>query len=53
MKRAYQVIQRNDSRALGDFPLIGMFGSFEMGPLGGKNHLLAYTGVLVLVTEEG
>ena len=40
-------------RALGDFPLIGMFGSFEMGPLGGKNHLLAYTGVLVLVTEEG
>jgi small ligand-binding sensory domain FIST len=38
--------------ALGDFPLIGMFGSFELGPLGGKNHLLAYTGVLVLITEK-
>lgn len=39
-------------QSLGDFPLIGMFGSFELGPLGKKNHLLAYTGVLVLINEE-
>lgn len=39
-------------QSLGDFPLIGMFGSFELGPLGKKNHLLAYTGVLVLIKEE-
>jgi small ligand-binding sensory domain FIST len=39
-------------QALGDFPLIGFFGNFEMGPLGNKNHLLAYTGVLVLITER-
>jgi small ligand-binding sensory domain FIST len=39
-------------QALGDFPLIGLFGGFELGPLGGKNHLFAYTGVLALVTEE-
>jgi len=38
--------------ALGDFPLIGFFGNFELGPLGKKNHLLAYTGVLVLITER-
>lgn len=38
-------------RALGEFPLIGFFGNFELGPLGKKNHLLAYTGVLALVTE--
>ena len=37
--------------ALGDFPLIGMFGSFELGPLGKKNRLLAYTGVLALITD--
>ena len=37
---------------LGDFPLIGFFGNFELGPLGGKNHLLAYTGVLVLISEQ-
>lgn len=36
-------------QALGDFPLIGFFGSFELGPLGQKNHLLAYTGVLALL----
>ncbi|MBI2211351.1 MAG: FIST C-terminal domain-containing protein, partial [Deltaproteobacteria bacterium] len=39
-------------QALGDFPLIGFFGNFELGPLGGKNHLLAYTGVLALITER-
>jgi small ligand-binding sensory domain FIST len=38
-------------RALGDFPLIGLFGGFELAPLGRKNHLFAYTGVLALVTE--
>lgn len=38
-------------QSLGDFPLIGFFGNFELGPLGQKNHLLAYTGVLVLITE--
>jgi small ligand-binding sensory domain FIST len=37
-------------QALGDFPLIGFFGSFELGPLGQQNHLLAYTGVLALIT---
>ena len=37
--------------ALGEFPLIGFFGNFELGPLGGNNHLLAYTGVLVLINE--
>lgn len=40
-------------KTLGDFPLIGFFGNFELGPLGGKNHLLAYTGVLVLISEAG
>ena len=40
-------------QALGDFPLIGLFGSFELGPLGRKNHLLAYTGVLALITDKG
>ncbi len=38
-------------QSLGDFPLIGFFGNFEIGPLGRKNRLLAYTGVLVLITE--
>jgi len=37
-------------QAFGDFPLIGFFGGFELGPLGRKNHLLAYTGVLALIT---
>lgn len=40
-------------QALGDIPLIGFFGNFELGPLGGRNHLLAYTGVLALITEKG
>jgi small ligand-binding sensory domain FIST len=37
---------------LGDFPLIGMFGGYELAPLGRANHLFAYTGVLALVTER-
>jgi small ligand-binding sensory domain FIST len=40
-------------RMLGDFPLIGMFGGYELAPLGGANHLFAYTGVLALITEAG
>jgi small ligand-binding sensory domain FIST len=39
-------------QALGDFPLIGMFGGYELAPLGRANHLFAYTGVLTLVTEQ-
>ena len=39
-------------RTLGEFPLIGMFGNFELGPVGQKNQLLAYTGVLALFTER-
>jgi small ligand-binding sensory domain FIST len=38
-------------QALGDFPLIGMFGGYELAPLGRANHLFAYTGVLALITE--
>jgi small ligand-binding sensory domain FIST len=38
-------------RTLGDFPLIGMFGGYELAPLGGANHLFAYTGVLALITD--
>ncbi len=38
-------------QALRDFPLIGMFGGYELAPLGRANHLFAYTGVLALVTE--
>ena len=37
---------------LGDFPLIGMFGGYELAPLGGANHLFAYTGVLALIAQE-
>jgi small ligand-binding sensory domain FIST len=37
-------------QALGDFPLVGTFGGYELAPLGTKNHLFAYTGVLVLIT---
>ena len=40
-------------QALGDFPLIGFFGGYELAPLGRANHLFAYTGVLALVTEAG
>ena len=38
-------------QVLGDFPLIGMFGGYELAPSGGANHLFAYTGVLALVAE--
>jgi small ligand-binding sensory domain FIST len=39
-------------RTLGDFPLIGMFGGYELAPLGRANHLFAYTGVLALITAS-
>ncbi|HXG52667.1 MAG TPA: FIST N-terminal domain-containing protein, partial [candidate division Zixibacteria bacterium] len=39
-------------RRFGDFPLVGMFGGYELAPLGAANHLFAYTGVLALVTEQ-
>jgi small ligand-binding sensory domain FIST len=39
------------TQALGEFPLIGMFGGYELAPLGRTNHLFAYTGVLALVTH--
>jgi small ligand-binding sensory domain FIST len=38
-------------QSLGEFPLIGMFGGYELAPLGNANHLFAYTGVLALITE--
>lgn len=38
-------------QALGDVPLIGFFGNYELGPMAGGNHLLTYTGVLALITE--
>jgi small ligand-binding sensory domain FIST len=38
-------------QSLGDFPLIGMFGGYELAPLGQANHLFAYTGVLALITQ--
>jgi len=37
-------------QALGDVPLLGMFGGYELAPLGRANHLFAYTGVLALVS---
>ena len=40
-------------QALGDFPLIGFFGGYELAPLGRANHLFAYTGVLALIAEPG
>lgn len=39
-------------QTLGDFPLIGMFGGYELAPLGQQNHLFAYTGVLALLTAR-
>ena len=39
-------------QGLGEFPLIGMFGGYELAPLGRANHLFAYTGVLALITER-
>jgi small ligand-binding sensory domain FIST len=40
-------------QTLGDFPLIGMFGGYELAPLGRANHLFAYTGVLALIEGIG
>ena len=39
-------------QAVGEFPLIGMFGGYELAPLGKANHLFAYTGVLALINEK-
>ena len=39
-------------QALGEIPLIGMFGGYELAPLGRANHLFAYTGVLALICEK-
>jgi small ligand-binding sensory domain FIST len=39
-------------QALGDFPLIGMFGGYELAPLGRANHLFAYTGALALIADK-
>jgi small ligand-binding sensory domain FIST len=36
-------------QALGGAPVAGMFGSFEIGPIGGTTELLSYTGVLALL----
>jgi len=38
-------------QVLGEFPLIGMFGGYELAPLGRANRLFAYTGVLALISE--
>jgi small ligand-binding sensory domain FIST len=35
-------------QALGTAPVAGMFGSFEIGPIGGVTEVLSYTGVLAL-----
>ena len=35
--------------ALGSTPVAGMFGSFEIGPVGHRTELLSYTGVLALL----
>ena len=36
-------------RALGGAPFAGLFGSCELGPVGGRTELLTYTGVLALL----
>ncbi len=36
-------------RAFGEAPVAGMFGSCELGPIGGRTELLTYTGVLALL----
>jgi len=35
--------------ALREVPLLGLFGSCELGPVGGRTELLTYTGVLALL----
>jgi len=37
------------SQSFGDAPITGMFGSCEIGPIGGHPELLTYTGVLALL----
>jgi small ligand-binding sensory domain FIST len=37
------------SGALGSTPVAGLFGSCEIGPVGGRTELLTYTGVLALL----
>jgi small ligand-binding sensory domain FIST len=39
-------------QALGEFPLVGMFGGYELAPLGRANHVFAYTGVLALISGK-
>jgi small ligand-binding sensory domain FIST len=36
-------------RAFGAAPIAGLFGSCEIGPIGGTSELLTYTGVLALI----
>jgi small ligand-binding sensory domain FIST len=38
-------------QAFGTAPIAGMFGSCEIGPIGGSAELLTYTGVLALLDE--
>ena len=40
-------------RMFPDLPLLGFFGNAEIGPIDGVNRLFTYTGVLLLVGEEG
>jgi small ligand-binding sensory domain FIST len=39
-------------RHLGEISLAGFFGSFELAPMRGINHLHTYTGVLALISED-
>jgi small ligand-binding sensory domain FIST len=39
-------------RAFGGVPIVGMFGSCEIGPVAGRPELLTYTGVLALLDAE-
>lgn len=39
-------------QALGPVPMLGMFGSFEIGPVGAATELLTYTGVLALLEGD-
>jgi small ligand-binding sensory domain FIST len=41
------------SGALGEIPLVGFFGNAEIAPLRGRNRVFTYSGVLVLLAEEG
>jgi len=38
-------------QALAPAPLLGVFGSCEIGPIGGRTELLTYTGVLALLDD--